>query len=137
GSYPLFNRFIDFLSMNNTENNTYRYIFSDTWYVGQYNYTIWAVNKLGGSNNSYNYSFDISSSAVISVCTIKDEYTGSNTINLTDPPEKPAEIGYEFLDNDLVLHIWNRYDHYYFNTTSGIQLTNHKDDYWSHNVLML
>jgi len=32
------------------------------------------------------------------------------------------------------LHCWNEIDDYYFNTTSGIQLTNHIDEYWAHNV---
>jgi hypothetical protein len=48
-----------------------------------------------------------------------------------------SNIGYELLDNNQVLHIWNRYDSYYFNASNGVQFTNHKDDYWSHNVLML
>ena len=43
-------------------------------------------------------------------------------------------VGYELLDNNNVLHIWNIEDDYYFNTTSGLQFTNHYDEYWSKNV---
>jgi len=68
---------------------------------------------------------------------MKDEYGNNETINLTDPPGDPPLIGYELLDDGDVLHIWNKYDSYYFNTSSGIQLTNHYDEYWSHNVLMM
>lgn len=43
-------------------------------------------------------------------------------------------IGYEFLDNNEVFHMWNQEDDYYFNATSGMQFTNHYEDYWSKNV---
>ncbi|MFH1442951.1 MAG: carboxypeptidase-like regulatory domain-containing protein [Candidatus Micrarchaeota archaeon] len=48
-------------------------------------------------------------------------------------PDSPA-IGFEELDSGAVWHIWNENDDYYFNSSSGIQLTNHYDEYWSHNV---
>lgn len=54
-----------------------------------------------------------------------------------DPSGGEEQIGYELIDNNTVLHIWNKYNSYYFNTSSGIQLTNHYNEYWSHNVLML
>ena len=44
------------------------------------------------------------------------------------------EIGYEFLDDNKVVHIWNTQDDYYFNKSSGIQLTNHYEDYWTRNI---
>ena len=45
-------------------------------------------------------------------------------------------IGYEFLDNNTVVHIWNNatISDYYFEKDSGIQLTNHYDDYWTKNI---
>jgi len=49
-------------------------------------------------------------------------------------PEDNREIGYEFLDDNKVVHIWNTQDDYFFDKESGIQLTNHYQDYWSKNV---
>jgi hypothetical protein len=120
-------------TMSNTEGNTYQYSFDDTWSVGQYNYTIWARDKFGSGSIGSGYSFDVSANATISICTIKDTYGNNEIINITDPPS----IGYELLDNDTVLHMWNQHNSYYFNTSSGIQLTNHFNEYWSNNVLML
>jgi hypothetical protein len=48
------------------------------------------------------------------------------------PDERP--VGYELLDSNKVVHIWNEYDDYYFNATSGIQFTNHYQEYWTENV---
>lgn len=45
-----------------------------------------------------------------------------------------AALGYELIDSGKVLHLYNDYDSYYFNTTSGIQFTNHNDEYWSKNI---
>jgi hypothetical protein len=50
-------------------------------------------------------------------------------------PADERQIGYEFI-NDTT-HIWNTHDDYYFNTSSGIQFTNHYDDYWSKNIFCL
>jgi len=124
-------------TINNTGNDTYQYVFSDTWKVGQYNYTIWVFDHVGNSNSSSGHSFNVSAQATISVCTIKDDYGNNETVNLTDPPPGSPGIGYELLDGGDVLHIWNHLDSYYFDTNSGIQLTNHYNEYWSHNVLML
>jgi len=55
----------------------------------------------------------------------------------TDSFVSTSDLGWEFLDNNTVIHAWNKGDSYYFNTSSGVQLTNHYDEYWSHNVLML
>jgi len=45
-------------------------------------------------------------------------------------------IGYEFLDDQTVLHIWNIYEDYYFDIDNQCyaQITNHYDDYWSRNT---
>ena len=125
-------------TMNKTVGDTYEYILSDTWQNGQYNYTIWAVDNASNTNLSSQHSFNVSAQATASVCTVKDSYSDNEFINITDPPSyDPPLIGYELLDKDDVLHIWNKYDSYYFNISSGIQLTNHYDEYWTHNVLML
>jgi hypothetical protein len=125
------------ITMEKKGNNTYEYVFTDTWLVGQYDYSIWAIDNAYNTNTSSGHSFNVSVDATISVCTINNSYTGNCTVNLTDPPGSSYLVGYELLDNDKVLHIWNNLDNYYFNTSSGIQLTNHYDEYWSNNVLML
>ena len=124
-------------NMTNTESDTYEYVFNDTWQHGMYNYTIWAEDVNSNETGSSQYSFNVSAQATVSVCTVQDEYGNNTFVNVTDPPSNPSEIGYELLDNGEVLCIWNRFDSYYFDTNSGIQLTNHYDEYWSHNVLML
>ena len=123
----------------NKVDNVYSYVFSDTWQNGRYNYTIWTKDYADNTNDSIVHSFNVSSMVDMSICTNKDSYGDNETINLTDPPGSTSEqlIGYKLLDNNTVLRIWNRYDSYYFNTSNGVQFTNHKDNYWSHNVLML
>jgi len=73
-------------TMSNTEDDTYQYVFSDTWLVDQYNYTIWAVDDYGNENTSINNSFNVSANATISVCTVENEYGAGEDINITDPP---------------------------------------------------
>jgi uncharacterized protein YfbU (UPF0304 family) len=124
-------------SMTKVDDDTFQYVFNDAWVVGQYNYSIWVQNRLGANTTSSGYMFNVSVNATISICTVKDSYGNNETINITDPPDGPPHIGYELLDNGEVLHLWNTYDSYYFDTDSGIQLTNHYNEYWSHNVLML
>jgi PKD repeat protein len=124
-------------TLNNTNDSLYELVFNDSWLVGQYNYTIYVFDKSNNSINSTGHNFNISMQGSMSVCTIKDSYGNNEMVNLTDPPSGSAKIGYELLDDDKVLHIWNRFGSYYFDTSSGIQLTNHYDDYWTHNVLML
>ena len=124
-------------TMNNTVGDTYEYVFNDTWQHGQYNYTIWAEDANGNETGSSMHSFNVSTQATVSVCTGQDEYGNNTWVNITDPPSSPPQVGYELLDDGDVLHIWNCYDSYYFDTNSGIQLTNHFNEYWSHNVLML
>ena len=45
-------------------------------------------------------------------------------------------IGYEYLDNETVLHMWNIFEDYYFDISDDCytQITNHYDDYWSENT---
>lgn len=45
--------------MDNIGNDTYEYIFS-TWLIGQYNYTIWAIDNASNSNYSSEYNFTVS-----------------------------------------------------------------------------
>jgi hypothetical protein len=107
----------------------YTYTFNNTWQTGVYN---------ANNTNSSGGVFTVASHGSMSVCTVKDTFGTNEYINLTDPPGSPSpSLGYEVLDDGAVLHLWNQYDSYYFNTSSGIQLTNHKDQYWSRNVLML
>jgi len=124
-------------TMTDVGNDTYEFVFDENWLIGQYNYSIWAFNEFDKCGNSTGHFFNVSSNATISICTIKDAYGSNETINLTDPPGDSSSIGWELLDGDNVLRIWNKYDSYYFDTDSGIQLTNHYDEYWSHNVMML
>jgi len=48
-----------------------------------------------------------------------------------------GSIGYEMLDSGSVLHLWNNVDDYFFDVESGIQLTNHYEDYWTRNIYCL
>jgi hypothetical protein len=123
--------------MTHISGDTYEYVFNNTWQNGQYNYSIYAVGVNGKSNTSVLFSFNVSVNASIKVCTVKDAYYQEEFVNVTDPPAYHQLIGYEFLDDDSVLHVWNSFDSYYFNTSNGMQLTNHYNKYWSHNVLML
>ncbi len=125
-------------TMNNTGGDVYEFIFENTWQNGEHFYHIWAEDENGTTDVSDWYSFNVSAMANVSICTVKDSYSGIGTVDITDPPGPPLqEIGYELLDENQVLHLWNRFDSYYFNTSNGVQFTNHMDEYWSHNVLML
>jgi len=55
----------------------------------------------------------------------------------SDIYEFGSPIGYEFLDDNKVVHIWNTQDDYFFEKDAGIQLTNHYQDYWSRNVFCI
>ena len=52
-------------------------------------------------------------------------------------PEDEREIGYEFLKDNSVVHIWNTQDDYFFEKDTGIQLTNHYEDYWTKNIFCI
>ncbi len=96
-------------TMNNTGNNTYEYVFSDTWLVGQHDYTIWTVDYAGNINSSSGYSFTVSAQATLSIATLKDSYGANEYINLTDPPSPPQD--YYLVGRGLT---WNEY----YNATS-------------------
>jgi len=72
--------------MNQISGNTYQYEFSNTWLNGQYNYTIWAIDNASNSDTTSANSFNVSANATISVCTLKDNYTVNEFVNITDPP---------------------------------------------------
>ncbi len=70
---------------------------------------------------------------------LKSATTSPNQLN-SNP------VGYELLDDGQIVHIWNniticdqrlgcedRGDDYYINLASGLQLTNHYNQYWSRN----
>lgn len=56
--------------------------------------------------------------------------------SLSGSEESPEEglIGFEELDDGKVWHIWNTNDDYFFNSSSGIQFSNHYQEYWTHNI---
>jgi hypothetical protein len=76
-------------TMTHISGNLYRYVYTNTWRLGQYNYTIWAVNNNGYANSSTGHHFHASVQAQISIATLKDSYTGNQYINITDPPNPP------------------------------------------------
>jgi hypothetical protein len=130
--YSFMNYNMDYLG-----GDAYEYVFNNSWQNGQYFYCICGEDENSNFSGSEWYSFNVSAMATVTVCTIQDEYSNNTIVNVTDPPSDPPSIGYEILNDGKVLRIWNNYDSYYFNTSSGIQLTNHYNEYWSHNVLML
>jgi hypothetical protein len=73
-------------SMNNIFGDIYNYELSDTWQLGEHNYTIYAIDDLGNKNISIQNSFNISISATISIETIDNSYGLNEWVNLTDPP---------------------------------------------------
>lgn len=97
-------------SMAHIIGNHYRYIFSNTWFVGQYNYTIWAADNASNVNSSSGYHFHVSANATISIATLKDSYTGNQYVNITDPPNPPDNL--TLTSRGLT---WNTY----YNASSG------------------
>ncbi len=85
---------------NTTENSSmaciggdvYQYNFSDTWLVGQYNFTIWAQDNAYNNASSSGYHFHISADATISIATLKDCYSGNEFINITDPSNSSENL---------------------------------------------
>jgi hypothetical protein len=97
-------------TMTHTAGNNYQYVFNDTWEVGQYNYTIWAIDNFGNSNSSGGHHFHVSASATISISTLEDNYGSNEYINITDPPT-PLE-NYSLVDRGLT---WDEY----YNAVTG------------------
>jgi len=88
-------------TMTNIGGDTYQYIFNDTWQTGKYNYTIWASDNYGNNNTTSAYSFNVSANATVHVYTLKDNYTTSEYVNITDPP-----MDYQLIDRGLT---WDKY----------------------------
>jgi hypothetical protein len=97
-------------TMSYITGNTYQYVFTDTWLTGQYNYTIWATDNSSNSNSSSGHHFHVSAQATISIATLKDSYSGSQYINITDPPNPPENL--TLVGRGLT---WNTY----YNASSG------------------
>jgi len=57
-------------------------------------------------------------------------------VNALSESKNTNPIGYELLDNETVLHMWNLFEDYYFDIGDNCyaQMTNHYDNYWSHNT---
>ncbi len=100
-------------SMTLVSNDTYQYVFTDTWLTGQYNYTIWATDHSNNSNASCGHHFHVSAEATISIATLRNTYTGNQYINITDPPNPPENL--TVVGRGLT---WNTY----YNTTSGANI---------------
>jgi len=77
-------------TMSSTSGDNYQYVFTDTWLTGQYNYTIWAMDNANNTNSSSGYHFHVSAQATICIATLKNSYSGTEYINITDPPN-PTE----------------------------------------------
>jgi hypothetical protein len=97
-------------TMTCTSGNTYQYVFTSTWLTGQNNYTIWAMDNSSNINSSSGYHFHVSAQATLSIATLKNSYSGSQYINITDPPNPPENL--TLVNQGLT---WNTY----FNATSG------------------
>ncbi|DAC72456.1 MAG TPA: hypothetical protein DSN98_05025 [Thermoplasmata archaeon] len=91
-------------TMTHISGDLYRYVFTDTWAVGQYNYSIWAQDNETNSNTSDTYHFHVSADATISIATLRDSYTGNQYINITDPPNPPEN--YTLVNRGLT---WDKY----------------------------
>ncbi|HVQ01734.1 MAG TPA: hypothetical protein VMT57_09515, partial [Candidatus Thermoplasmatota archaeon] len=78
--------------MSHVSGTLYRYVFSDTWYAGRYNYTIIAYDNAGNKKTSAGHSFNVSANVSMSIATLKDSYTGNQFINITDPPNPPQNL---------------------------------------------
>jgi hypothetical protein len=82
----------------------YQCNFSDTWVVGQYNYTVWALDNVGNMLSSGEHCFNVSAMATIGIATLKDSYGSDEYINLTDPPNPLENL--TLVDRGLT---WNEY----------------------------
>ena len=91
-------------TMSFTSGNTYQYVFTDTWLTGQYNYTIWAMDNSSIINNSGGHHFHVSVQATMSIATLKNSYSGTEYINITDPPNPPENC--TLVDRGLT---WDEY----------------------------
>jgi thermitase len=97
-------------TMTCNSGDTYQYAFTSTWLVGQYNYTIWATDNSSNINSSSGHHFHVSAQATMSIATLKDSFSGTQYINITDPPNPPENL--TVTGRGLT---WNTY----YNATSG------------------
>jgi len=77
-------------SMVHLSASNYQFNFSDTWWTGRYNYTVWAVDNLGNTAHSATQDFYVNAHAAMTVATTKDSYGPDEYINVTDPPQPPS-----------------------------------------------
>jgi len=129
-------------TMNNAVGNTYEYVFSDTWLVGQYNYTIWAVDKANNSNTSSGHIFNVSAQANVSIQTLKDEYGSNEYVNLTDPPGGGGNTGWTIIERGANfvrrqnitnpnIFSWESAPQWVYNGTAWVPyIFNETDDYY-------
>ncbi len=84
------NETIQTFQMSHITGDTYQYVYTGSWLIGQYNYTIQAYDKAQNSNSSMGHSFNITGHANITVATEQDYYLNTSWINITDPPVEPT-----------------------------------------------
>ena len=98
----------------------------------------------GAPNNKgvkYSFVFREGRDYKIKIVALKEDPT--QDIKWGFGPVDPAwygierDIGYEFLDDDKIVHIWNTQDDYFFDKDSGIQFTNYYEDYWTKNIFCI
>ena len=92
------------MTLVNGTQYTYRGVYNDTWLTGRYNYTITAADQINNQATTTTHSFNCSVTATLNVYTLKNTYTGSQYINLTDPPN-PTD-NYTLTDRGQT---WNTY----------------------------
>jgi hypothetical protein len=97
-------------TMTHVSGIIYQYVFTDTWLARQYNYTIWATDNASNRGSSSGHHFHVSADATISIATLKDSYSGTEYINITDPPNPPENL--TLVNRGLT---WNTY----YNASSG------------------
>ena len=97
-------------TMTHVSGDTYQYVFSNTWSLGCYDYTIWAVDNMSNVNSSTGHHFHLSINATISIATLQDSYTGNQYINITDPPNPSENL--TLVGRDLT---WDEY----YNAVTG------------------
>ncbi|MFH1100991.1 MAG: S8 family serine peptidase [Methanobacteriota archaeon] len=102
-------------TMNNTYNDTYQLIFTDTWLYGQYNYSITAIDNDTNTNTSPISYFTVSANATLTIQTIHDYYKSNETINITDPPPQNPQanttFGNTYLPESYNITITENQDH--------------------------